>query len=176
MLGLVARNSLTISLAQALLLLGVWSYVLCRGSLARLSCYRECPEIVDAGQSVDVRLTVTNQGWLPGYLVEVTDWFPADRQPLKRMLLSGLAPRARAASVGYQAVCNAGRGVYQLAPLELATSDPLGLFRARRVVSLEQEVVVYPQPLSSLPPSLPQPLQPLSPPLLPPVLAPVHGR
>ncbi len=151
LLGLLARSSLAISLGQALLLMGMLSYLAARASLLKLRVRRECAFGLTEQDPVSVELLVSNDGWLPGYLVEVTDWFSPDQAPRKPNLLLALAPRATDVPLRYDAVCGAGRGVYQLSAVELATSDPLGLFRARRVMAVEQEVVVYPRPLPALP-------------------------
>lgn len=142
------------ALLVATLVTGIsWPHWLVR----QLAVTRAGPDRVNEGDTITFRIELHNDGRLPRFMVEVVDRLPfldTDLPTQERVLsvvgyIGGHATRAFAVS----ARCEK-RGLYQLGPVSLASSFPLGLAQARqRKNSAVQTIVVYPQvfPIVSLP-------------------------
>ncbi|HVE77107.1 MAG TPA: DUF58 domain-containing protein [Actinomycetota bacterium] len=115
--------------------------------LRRVSVSRELPPAVTVGDTVQVRLGITNTGliskgpfWGKDSLLGDTP-FVVDRVPAKRT-----------STIEYEGVANR-RGVYRDASIRLETGAPFGAATARRLVKAKTNLIVHPSwsPLSSLP-------------------------
>ena len=104
------------------------------------------PDIFE-GDSLDIILRVHSRSLLPRYLLTLHEHCPIAPPDHRNIgfLIATLSPRSRTDVVynvqGYQ------RGVHSFPTLELRTSAPFGLFRARRKLRAPLEILVYPQVL-----------------------------
>lgn len=145
------------ALLLATLLTGVaWPHWLVK----RLSVTRSGPERANEGDEVLFQIEIYNRGRLPRFMVEVVDRLPfvgamvgtattGDKVLTVVSYVGGHSRRSFKVSV----LCEK-RGLYQLGPMGLASSFPLGLAEARqRKGSAIQTLTIYPEifPIVSLP-------------------------
>ena len=95
---------------------------------------------VQAGDTIETRITVWNDGLLPKARLEIRE--------LTTMPGGGVG---QIVSLGWSSsrswrnrIPARQRGFYTLGPVEVISSDPFGLFRHRQLFPSTQEVVVYP--------------------------------
>lgn len=100
------------------------------------------PTRTQAPGEVRVELTVSNSGTIAGGPLLLQDRLPEKLSATARLSLPSLAPQTdqSAAYILRPRV----RGFYQLGPLELAVTDPFGLFLRRQSLPGVSTVVVYP--------------------------------
>lgn len=151
-LGVLLRNPQLTALAEALAVaLGV-SYALGRYAASQLVYARRAPRQASEDEWIAVEILVRNGGRLPAWRVEVRDRFTADAL-FERVDLIWCLPAGAEHRLLFERPCARGRGVFRLGPLDVTTSDPLGVFRFSRTIELpDAEVVVWPLalPLRSL--------------------------
>jgi uncharacterized protein (DUF58 family) len=142
--GFYHSSPALVALFEAMLVLTVlaWAYV--RVAAKRLAASRSFAPRAYEEEEVRVALKIWNRLPLPLFLTEVRDWFPCDGLPEKRLVVQRL-PASGAVQVDYAGACVHGRGRFQIGPLEVTVSDPLGLFRMSRVFAELGELVVYPR-------------------------------
>jgi len=121
----------------------------------RLSVTRTGPERAEEGETILFHVEVRNQGWLPRFMVEAVDRLPfvgaargmagaGDKTLGVVAYIGGHATR----SFDVPVVCEK-RGYYQLGPVGLASSFPLGLAKARRHANGGvQALTIYPDVFS----------------------------
>ena len=97
--------------------------------------------------TITIAIDLRSRSLLPKLFVGLSEQCtlasPGERDQM--FLLAALAPRGRARAA-YRVQCYQ-RGVFSFAPVQVSTSAPFGLFRARRRLAAPLEVVVYPQVL-----------------------------
>lgn len=97
--------------------------------------------------AVTIAIDLRSRSLLPKLFISLSDQCtlasPGEREHM--FLLAALAPRG-SARAAYRVQCYR-RGVYSFAPIQVSTSVPFGLFRARRRLEASLEVVVYPRVL-----------------------------
>jgi uncharacterized repeat protein (TIGR01451 family) len=136
-------------------LLGVYllSRYLARRWVTDLSAVRECdPAAREVGESVEVRVTLTNTGSLPIPWVLVEDLLPEFALKQKPARLGVKGKRLQVANlrggqtktVKYR-VTFEKRGYYPIGPTVLETGDVFGLHRRHRVVGEPVYVMVFPK-------------------------------
>ena len=107
---------------------------------------------VPAGQTVQVRLTLANDGVVPTGRLLVEDVLPFALGSRPRFVLPGLAGgAARSQTLTYQVRPDL-RGRYELGPLTVEVSDPFGLVRLTRTAQGTTSLVVTPR-VVALPPT-----------------------
>jgi uncharacterized protein (DUF58 family) len=116
----------------------VWSWLNLRG----LEVAVERPhDRLQVGHTFEERITVTNRAWFSKLWLEVEDLSGLPGHQARRVI--GLGPRAkkswRAASE-----CTR-RGLFEVGPVRITTSDLLGIFRRSRTYGAPQPVLVYPR-------------------------------
>lgn len=125
----------------------------------RLTVRRIGPDKAAEGKVISLGVTVENRGWLPRFMVEVVDRLPfvgaGDGHVPGAVSLGLVGYISGFGRRGFQVslVCEK-RGLYQLGPVELSTSFPLGLAEARRAGQGGlSTLVVYPEifPLTAWP-------------------------
>lgn len=125
----------------------------------RLAVRRSGPDKAAEGKVINLSVTVENRGWLPRFMVEVVDRLPfvgagEGRRPGDVSLgLIGYIPGLGRRDFEVSLVCEK-RGLYQLGPVGLSTSFPLGLAEARRAGKEgSSTLVVYPEifPIAACP-------------------------
>jgi uncharacterized protein (DUF58 family) len=105
--------------------------------VSRLTVRRKGPGKAAEGKVISLDVTVENRGWLPRFMVEVVDRLPfvgagKGHAPGNVSLgLIGYIPSRDRRGFQVSLVCEK-RGQYQLGPVGLSTSFPLGLAEARR--------------------------------------------
>lgn len=117
----------------------------------RLTVRRSGPAKAAEGKVINLSVTVENRGWLPRFMVEVVDRLPfvgagEGRAPGGVSLgLIGYIPGLGRRDFEVSLVCEK-RGLYQLGPVGLSTSFPLGLAEALRAGKEgSSTLVVYPE-------------------------------
>ena len=97
--------------------------------------------------TVGIAIELRNTSLLPKSLITVRERCPlaAPDEQEQGFLIAGLGPGGRI-SADYELVCYR-RGVFSFEPLNVETSAPYGLFRARRTLEAPLEVTVYPKVL-----------------------------
>ena len=145
------------ALFSATLITGVtWPHWLVK----RLSVTRTGPTRAQEDNTVIFHVEVKNMGWLPRFMVELVDHLPfvgaADgpvSQGEKTLGVVAYVPGGGARRFEVPLVCEK-RGLYQLGPVGLASSFPLGLTEARQKRNNGvQTLTIYPAvfPIMALP-------------------------
>jgi len=120
-------------LSASLVIGFVWPHWL----VSRLTVRRSGPDKAAEGKVISLDVTVENRGWLPRFMVEVVDRLPfvgaGERRAPKNVSLGliGYIPSLGERDFQVNLICEK-RGLYQLGPVGLSTSFPLGLSEARR--------------------------------------------
>jgi uncharacterized protein (DUF58 family) len=144
-LGFYYGSGLLIAMCEAFLAATLLAWLYVRFAADGLSVSRVFTPRAYEEDPVKVALRVRNRFWLPLYLVELRDWFAADGLPLKHLLIHRLPAKSAGVQVEYTGQCAHGRGRFDVGPLEITVSDPLGLFQQKRVFSELGELIVYPR-------------------------------
>jgi uncharacterized protein (DUF58 family) len=154
LLALALQAGLLAYAMYVLLGLLVTSRFLARSWIGNLAATRECGQLTaEIGDSVAVRLTVRNAGWLPVPWVLMEDLLPSAKgQPpvLSRLKVKGKRIQIGMIRGGGEAVLSYKlrmnmRGYYQVGPLLLEGGDLFGLHRRYRVETEPHYVLVYPK-------------------------------
>ncbi len=134
-------------MAAVLGLLPVTSYAVGRAMMRGLDCRRASLPACQEGEQVAVTLTLHNTGRLPKLYLRVQERLPDTLQrvgggaPLLLQLLPG-----EAADVSYVLEAQK-RGAYQIGPVQVTSTDPLGFYAHAQTVASRAEMLVYPQVL-----------------------------
>lgn len=122
-----------------------------RWLVQQLSVSRSGPSRAEEGETIQFRVVVENHGWLPRFMVELVDHLPfvglADSPNASSQKVLGMLaylPGRKRQQFDVSVVCEK-RGYYQLGPVGLASSFPLGLTEAK--VSRNdgiQNLTIYP--------------------------------
>ncbi len=144
-LGFYYGRGLLIALCEALLASTLLAWLYVRFAADGLSISRSFVPRAYEEDPVTVTLKLRNRFWLPIHLVELRDWFAADALPLKHLLIQRLPPKSAGVQIEYTGTCAHGRGRFDVGPLEITISDPLGLFQQKRVFTELGELIVYPR-------------------------------
>lgn len=125
--------------------ISIFSWILAQFSLGKVSCSRIIKGIVFEDDTLNVKLSLKNDGFLPKYYLQLIDSFPAGYPTKTRpsFLLTTLKVKSTL-SWFYSAECFK-RGVYKIGPCKLIGSDPLGLFFRRRELRAISRLLVYPK-------------------------------
>lgn len=136
------------SLMTATLITGItWPHWLVR----RLSVVRHGPERAEEGETITFHVEVTNHGFLPRFMIELTDHLPfvgTTDGPLshgaKTLGIVSYVPGNGKRRFEVPVLCEK-RGFYRLGPVGLASSFPLGLAEARQERNEGvQNLTIYP--------------------------------
>lgn len=131
-------NILTYSLVAALVFARLWSLF----SVRAISVRRQIREFrVQAGQSIEERITVHNSLLIPRLWLQIIDHANLPGHGASRVI--DLAPGGTRSWV-VRTPCPR-RGEYCLGPTTLAGADPLGLFKTQRDYRGTQRILVYPK-------------------------------
>lgn len=152
-LGALNRNNVQVWVIAALMLSTLLVGALWPRWMARsIAVHRVGPSTATEGEQVTFQVAVRNLGWLPRYMIGVLDRLPfADggsrRDGARETLLaqvSFLAPRAEE-RIEAKVTCER-RGLFEIGPVGIATSFPLGLAESRvDALGGRQTLTVYPQ-------------------------------
>jgi uncharacterized protein (DUF58 family) len=121
-----------------------------RWLVKRLKVSRSGPHRGEEGESVQFQVRVSNTGWLPRFMVEVVDRLPFAGlvNPSAETQVLGVVaylPGRSCQDFPVPVLCEK-RGYYELGPVGLASSFPLGLNEARLVQSESRHpLTVYPR-------------------------------
>ncbi len=151
--ALVIQSGLLAYAAYVLLGVMLLTRLLTREGLHRVEAERSVSATeVEAGDRIEVEVTVRNAGRLPLPWVLLEDQLPgyALRQRPPRLRVKGKRLQIRLLRAGqettlrYKVDCS-NRGFYQVGPLVLESGDLFGLHRRYRVVAPPAYVMVYPK-------------------------------
>jgi uncharacterized repeat protein (TIGR01451 family) len=153
LLALVLPSDLLTYAAYVLLGLLLSSRWLARSSLQHLTVQRRVTaREVEPGDTVAIRVTVHNSGWLPVLWVILEDLLPARALLENRARLHVKKKRIKIAfirgggrtTLDYEIEFRM-RGYYQVGPLVLESGDLFGLHRRYRVAAAPHFILVYPK-------------------------------
>ncbi len=153
LVALVIQSGLLAYAAYVLLGVLLVTRLLTREGLHHIEAERTVSaEEIEAGDRVEVEVTVRNAGKLPLPWVLLEDQLPgyALRQRPPRLKVKGKRLQIRLLRAGqeitirYKVDCT-NRGFYQMGPLVLESGDLFGLHRRYRVVAPPGYVMVYPK-------------------------------
>jgi len=152
-IALVIQSGLLAYAAYVLLAVLLVTRFLTREGLHRVEAERSISDDeVEAGDRIEVKVTVRNAGKLPLPWVLIEDQLPgyALRQRPQRLKVKGKRLQIRLLRAGQETVLKykidcASRGFYQIGPLVLESGDLFGLHRRYRVVAPPAYVMVYPR-------------------------------
>lgn len=133
----------------AVVALGViWPWLTLRGLVGSVAFDRAR---ASEGDTVEVRLTLRNRLPWPAWGLAVRGGFGGD--PSEAVAGVSNTPRRRTAMCRWSFI-PACRGVYPLAPPELTTGFPFGLWDNRRMLTVEQSLIIWPRtfPVGPIPP------------------------
>lgn len=106
--------------------------------VGRLSVTRRGPDRAEEGESISFQVDVRNHGFLPRFMVELIDNLPfagaaagTPQGGASTLGMIGYVPGRSVRQFAMPLVCEK-RGFYQLGPVGLASSFPLGLAEARQ--------------------------------------------
>lgn len=151
-LGALNRGqSLIWGIAAILLGTLVTSFVWPRWLVQRLEVGRTGPSRATEGETITLSVVVRNLGWFPRYMIELTDHLPfvgaASGLPGSNPVLLGqiaYVPIQGSRNFNVTIPCEK-RGLYQLGPVGLASSFPLGMAEARLQKNGDkQTLIIYP--------------------------------
>jgi uncharacterized protein (DUF58 family) len=132
------------SMAGMLAALPIVCYFVGRRQNGGLGAERRLETVASPGRSVPVAVTLKNQDPWPKRHLLVQDrlpqWLARDGDP--RPILAPLGPNG-VETVTYH-LRPEKRGCYQVGPLEVTATDPLGIFHFRQELSGTTELLVYP--------------------------------
>jgi uncharacterized protein (DUF58 family) len=137
--GFYAMSRLFTVLIASLALSWLWA----RYSLRGITAVAEGrTTLAQVGGVLEERVTVRNASNLPQAWIHVEDMGTIPDLPSQ---VAGLAPKAyRSWTLETQ---SARRGRFRWGPLRISSGDPLGLFKAERVVGETESITVYPAPV-----------------------------
>lgn len=152
-IALVIRSGLLAYAAYVLLAVLLVTRFLTREGLHQVEAERSISDDeVEAGDRIEVKVTVRNAGKLPLPWVLIEDQLPgyALRQRPPRLKVKGKRLQIRLLRAGQETVLKykvdcTSRGFYQIGPLVLESGDLFGLHRRYRVVAPPAYVMVYPR-------------------------------
>jgi uncharacterized protein (DUF58 family) len=138
-------------MAVTLAVLPLASYALAYFFATRFTASRSHPTTVSEQGRFDVTLTLTAKGGLPQAAVRIGDELPPHLTPVSGLdNVPSEAPSLPLDEWDGQhgvltySVLPEKRGVYQIGPARLETTDPLGLFTFTAALPIVSEVVVHP--------------------------------
>jgi uncharacterized protein (DUF58 family) len=153
LVALVLEAGLLAYAMYVLLGLLLLSRVLARSWIDNLSATRECGRVTaEVGETIEVHLTVHNDGFLPVPWVLLEDMLPGKAVAVNHPRLRVKKKRMRIAMIGSRGQTELRyeievkmRGYYQVGPLVLESGDLFGLHRRFRVGAAPHFVLVYPK-------------------------------
>ena len=145
--GYVMRLEQLYFMTAMLVFLALGSYWLSRWAVRGLEVRRGPVRKVYEGERCDLTMIVTSRSRLPKVFLSVRDTLPEWLETLggAEVMIATLAPgRSVELTVRLRAL---KRGAFQLGPIAVAATDPLGAFRTERRLEAPQELIVYPKPV-----------------------------
>jgi uncharacterized protein (DUF58 family) len=132
-------------MALSLLSVPLISYLIGRSSVREIICVREAPEYAREDENVNITVKIKTKKGLLGS-IEIDDnipkWFK--RQPEIQHDIN--AEENGEASITYS-IIGEKRGEFQIGPLKLKISDPLGFYSFNVSYPLISKIVILPRPL-----------------------------
>jgi uncharacterized protein (DUF58 family) len=160
LLGLATGEGLLVGLGALVLITWVVAWSWNRASLARVSYERETePTRAFIGESIHVRMRISNKKALPVPWVRVEESFPSGMvekdQPRMLRVEQGANPITKATSLArYERVtwnfdleCRE-RGLFRFGPARVTSGDVFGFFTSERHQPGQTHVLVYPKTFS----------------------------
>jgi uncharacterized protein (DUF58 family) len=144
-LGRATGASALVALAGALILGLAGAFLSSRRRLLGLRISRRMHPNAFEDEAVRVELLLENRSRRRALLVDVDDTFSASMADTQTMLEPGPLPAERGLTLAYRSFCSRGWGEHRVGPLGLSVSDPLGLYRARRVHFQLDTLTVFPR-------------------------------
>ncbi len=157
LLGLATGEGLLVGLGALILITWVVAWSWNRASLVRLEYEREItPTRAFIGESIHVRIRITNRKTLPVPWVRIEDSFPSQLyerdQPRMIRVEQGMQPMTRATSLArhervtwnFSLECRE-RGLYRFGPARVMSGDVFGFFTSERRDPRQTHVLVYPK-------------------------------
>lgn len=153
-------QALSWAIAALLLATVITGFTWPRWLIRHLSVTRSGPNCAEEGEAICFKVEVENHGWLPRFMIEVIDRLPfagaaKGEAGSSEKVLGAVAYIGGSSCQRFDVsvICEK-RGFYQLGPVGLASSFPLGLAEARQQKNGGvQTLTVYPSifPIVSLP-------------------------
>ena len=137
-------------MAVTLAVLPLSSYALAYFWAAKFSAERDHEGTVTESSHVPVRLHITLRGGLPQSGLRVAEAVPTALDPLLGAMSNEAKPLTEwngQEGTREYFIEPQMRGVYQIGPARLETTDPLGLFSFSAPLGLQTELVVHPDPV-----------------------------
>ncbi|MHB1456339.1 MAG: DUF58 domain-containing protein [Armatimonadota bacterium] len=132
-------------MALALITVPVISYLIGRTSVREISCIRDAPQYAHEDEAVKVTVRIkTDKGILGS--IEIDDQLPKwlVRQPsITQEPNDNIVGEANMV----YSVIGEKRGEYQIGPLKMVISDPLGFYRFSVFHPLKSRIIILPRPL-----------------------------
>ncbi|MGL5823457.1 MAG: DUF58 domain-containing protein [Nocardioides sp.] len=142
--GLVIGDSMLIRVSAFIAVLPLLSAAFVGRHRYRLALVRTVtPQVVAAGQSAEVTLTLTNEGKAPNGVLLLEEQLPYVLGARPRFALSGIGPGWRR-EVSYL-VRSEVRGRYDVGPMTVRMTDPFGLVELGRAFRATVPVTVTPR-------------------------------
>ncbi|MFT7619404.1 MAG: hypothetical protein ACI97A_003055 [Planctomycetota bacterium] len=114
---------------------------------------QRCPERIFEGESVEVRVILTNKSLRPHVHARFSEWPTVAPSSRRRLVFSAALDPGETTERRYEVRCEVNRGRYQASTALLRISDPFGLFEARRHLATDNEIIVLPS-IHEIPKSL----------------------
>lgn len=142
--GVLTNNQQMYWMATTLLLILGGCFLLAQSGLKGLSVKRSLHGEVWEKEPVQIYLQISYQGRTPRGSLFVRDHFPeglCQGTELMHMVRQEMDEPVQYTIIPQQ------RGLYLIGPLEIISTDPIGLFYSARRMPLTDEILVYPRPV-----------------------------
>jgi len=149
-LAAMSRDGVQIWIVAALLLSTLVTGIFWPRWMARgVDATRQCPERATEGESVAFKIVLRNASWLPKYMIGILDRLPQSElraSEVGEISLAHVAFLGPGATESIEAAVEfERRGLFEIGPLSIGTSFPLGLAESRvALAGGRQSVLVYP--------------------------------
>lgn len=132
-------------MALALLAVPLISYLIGRSSVRQISCVRNAPEYAHEDEIIDITVKISTSKGILGS-IEIDDKLPKWLTCQSETSQNLSTEEDGKAAISYS-IIGEKRGEYQIGPLQLKISDPLGFYSFKVSYPLKSKIVILPRPL-----------------------------
>ncbi len=125
--------------------ISIFCLILAQFSLGKVSCSRIIKGIVFEDDTLNVKLSLKNDGHLSKYYLQLIDSFPAGYPTKTQPSFLLVSLKAKSTLDWFYSAKCFKRGVYKIGPCKLIGSDPLGLFFRKKELKIVSRLLVFPK-------------------------------
>ena len=144
--GLIRGERIALILAQTMLAMMIVTYIYVHYIIKKIQIKRETTDKAIEDELVPVYLQIESIFWFPIRWICIKDYFGAemycDRQ--HEYLITQFDLWCKKQSIQYFARCAAGRGKYNIGPIDVVATDPLGIWILSKELQVVDQILVLP--------------------------------